>query len=218
MESDNSVKPNFFSFVFNFDEVARNELMNVGQYVVLAVILATLWLKGISLYFPKMDEKKDTLIITAELLAELAIVFVGFLLIHRIIDYIPTMSGIPYLPQNMITIILPFLFSNIINQQTSIGDKVRVISDRLFGGKSADAKVNVRVSQPIAGNNPPPPSLLPQGLNITQNPMNKPSQQVQPPIPEPDFNSMFAGPQTNLVNAEFEPMAANSMIGGSLFN
>ena len=218
MDSD---KENFFSSVFKFDEITRNELLNIGQYIVFAAIMVTLLLKGISNYFPKVDEKKDTFIIIAELLAELAIVFFGFIIIHRIIDYIPTMSGIPYLTQNMITIILPFLFI-ILNTQTSIGDKSKVISDRLFGSKDNKVKVNVRVSQPLAGNNAPPPSLLPQGLNVTQNPMNQQpqqTQQVQPPIAEPDFNTMFSGPQNSLVNTDmggFEPMAANSMIG-SLF-
>lgn len=215
MESDKPDKPNFFSSVFNFDELARHELMNIGQYVILAAIMVTLLLKGVSVYIPKIDEKKDTFIITAELIAELAIVLGGFILIHRIIDYIPTMSGIAYLPQNMITIILPFLFIMFsISTHTSIGDKSALISDRLFGAsKPANSKVNVRVSQPIAGNNNPPPSLLPPGLNVTQNPIN---QQVQPPIAEPDFNSMFMGPTTNLVNADFEPMAANSF-GGTSF-
>ena len=214
MDSD---KASFFSFVFNFDEITRNELMNIGQYIVFAAIMVTLLLKGISHYFPKFDEKKDIFILTAELLAELAIVFFGFLLIHRIIDFIPTMSGIPYIPQNMITIILPFLFI-ILNTQTSIGDRGKTISERIFGSKNNNVKVNnVRVSQPLAGNNAPP-SLLPQGINVTQNPLNQPqTQQVQPPIAEPDFNSMFAGPQNNLVNTDstFEPMAANSMIGSS---
>lgn len=222
---DSSDKPNFFSFVFKFDEVTRNEVMNIGQYVVFAAIMVSLMLKGLSLYFPKLDEKKETFIVTAEIIAELAIVFFGFILIHRIIDFIPTISGTPYMTQNMITIILPFLFI-ILNTQTSmtsVGDKVTLISNRLFGGSKTSTtanKVNVRVSQPIAGNNAPPPSLLPQGINVTQNPMNQPQPQVQPPIPEPDFNTMFASSQQNNAanpDSMFEPQAANSF-GGSSFN
>lgn len=206
-------KPNFFTYVFKFDEMTRNELLNIGQYVVLAAIMVTLLLKGMALYFPKLDDKKDTFIVTAEIVAELAIIFVGILLIHRVIDFIPTMSGVPYLTQNIITIILPFLFI-VLNTHTSVADKGAVVSNRIMGVSTStkpNVQTNVRVSQPLAGNQGPP-SLLPQGLNVTQNPMN---QTPQPPIPEPDFNSMFA-PPPNSGNAEMlnEPQAANSFVSG----
>ena len=65
--------------------------------------------------------------------------------------------------------------------------------------------------------NTPPPSVPPR-VDPPQSQMtNMKSQTNEYSIPQsPDFNSMYAGPETPLVNA-MEPMAANDFLGGGGF-
>lgn len=98
----------------------------------------------------------------------------------------------------MTNVILPVLIV-LFTINTGVGQKVSLIWDKLTGVEPQKQKQKL----------PPPNSnLLPSGVN-TGNPAQ----------PEPDFNTMFAGPPNPLMNANspeaFEPMAANS--GGMMF-
>ena len=210
---------NFFSYVFNFDKDSREDIMNIIQYSFLAVIIIVFFNKGMQKIIPPADEDKGTPIILAEVFLQVFLIFIGMMFTHRIISYIPTISKSKYTPINIFTVIIPVLII-ILSLQTKVGDKVSILMDRLLGEDDKPRKkggANVRVSQPIAGQTAP--SLLPQGLNTTQNPMGGQSSipSVQAPIPDPDFNAMFAGPNTPMPGAAtpgmegFEPLAANSV-------
>jgi hypothetical protein len=191
--------PNFFSHVFNFEQDSRNEMINIMQYTVLAIILITVLNKAIQEYMPEVDSDKGSLAIFVEICIQCIILFVGILFIHRIITFIPNFSGIAYSEQNIISIILPTLI--LLLSISKLGEKVSILVDRLSGPGTAKAVAPIKYA--------PPPSLLPKHGN-TANPMNS---------PEPDFNTMFAGPSNPLQNAQspdsFEPVASN--FGGSLF-
>jgi hypothetical protein len=191
--------PNFFSHVFNFEQDSRNEMINIMQYTVLAIILITVLNRAIQEYMPEVDGDKGSLAIFVEVCIQCIVLFVGILFIHRIITFIPTFSGIVYSEQNIISIILPTLI--LLLSISKLGEKVSILVNRLSG------PTVVKVVAPIKY--APPPSLLPKHGN-TANPMNS---------PEPDFNTMFAGPSTPLQNAQspdsFEPVASN--FGGSIF-
>jgi hypothetical protein len=208
---DTIEKQTFFTHVFNFETDSKNEIVNIIQYSVLSVVFITLLNKGVNTYMPELDKDKGTLQLTAEIMIQVVIIFVGILFIHRIITYMPTVSGIPYAEQNVITTILPVLV--VMLNISKLGEKVSILVDRIFNDKPASPPLKLNSVQPISGNmnSSPPPQLLPPGLN-TSNPMS--SGQGQ----EPDFNTMFSGPNTPLVNAQepFEPMPSN-FAGGSIF-
>ena len=189
----------FFSHVFNFETDSRNEMVNIIQYTVISIIFIVILNKIIQLYVPELDKNKSNLILIFEIIVQCIILFVGILFIHRIITYIPTFSGTKYADQNVITIILPTLI--VLLGISNLGEKVTHLMDRLIGAQPTAIKITHK--QPLASQ----PQLLPQGVN-TSNPMA---------IPEPDFNTMFSGPTTPLVNAQpdVEPMPSN--YGGSLF-
>jgi len=113
-----------------------------------------------------------------------------------VIVYIPSVSGAKYADQNIITIILPTLI--LLLSISPLGQKVGILVDRLTGQTPVK-----KVNQSNTGL-----SILPKAQTV--NPINS---------PEPDFNNMFAGPTTPLVNAaspeSFEPMPSN--FGGSIF-
>jgi len=200
MEETNS----FFSHVFNFEQESRNEMVNIMQYTVLAIVFITILNRGIQEYMPEVDKDKGSLAIFVEISIQCIILFVGILFIHRIITFIPTISGAKYADQNIITIILPTLI--LLLSISKLGDKVSVLLDRFAGSPSP---IKIKYTQPLASAPPSIPSLLPKNGN-TANPMNS---------PEPDFNTMFAGPNNPMQNAQspdsFEPMPSN--FGGSIF-
>ena len=165
-------------------------------------------------------------------------------MIHRIITYVPTYSGMEYPEFSIIFIILAILMITL-SLQTKLGEKVSILVDRLtelWEGKSNNkgkngkgkGNANVKVSQPISGQNmggsitmpmntlPSNQSAMNQSLyggstSISQLPtsdMNAPTQQL------PNYNNMYQNDTTPLVGAatpgmdSFEPMAANSVLGG----
>jgi hypothetical protein len=188
-------QPTFFSHVFNFEQDSRNEMVNIAQYTVFSIVFITLLNRGIQDYMPEVDKDKGSLAIFVEIVVQCIVLFLGMIFIHRIITFIPSLSGAKYADQNVIAIILPTLV--LLLSTSTLGQKVGIIVDRLTG----QAPVKKVQSQPGL-------SILPKAPTV--NPINS---------PEPDFNSMFAGPTTPLVNAaspdSFEPMPSN--FGGSIF-
>lgn len=205
-----SSEPSFFSSIFNFDETSKNEFLNIIQYGILAILLISLILKLDQTYAPSFDENKDTLAVSIEIMIECILLLVSFVFIHRIIIFIPTMSSTNYLPQNLITIILPFLY--VLLNQSSLSKKINLVLGRLFGKQESfdNKKKDIKVSQPLSGGMNTP-SLLPQGINTTQIPAHP---QSTPPTVDPDYSSMFSG-SSNMPagQPEFEPVAANSVLG-----
>uniref|UniRef100_A0A6C0HY75 Uncharacterized protein n=1 Tax=viral metagenome TaxID=1070528 RepID=A0A6C0HY75_9ZZZZ len=189
-------QPTFFSHVFNFEQESRNEMVNIAQYTVFSIVFITLLNRGIQEYMPEVDKDKGSIAIFVEVVIQCLILFLGIVFIHRIITYFPSVSGAKYADQNVIAIILPTLI--LLLSTSTLGQKVGIIVDRLTG--QAPVK---KVTQSNPGL-----SILPKSQTV--NPINS---------PEPDFNSMFAGPTTPLVNAaspeSFEPMPSN--FGGSIF-
>jgi len=187
-------QPSFFSHVFNFEQESRNEMVNIVQYTIFSIVFITILNRGVQDYMPEVDRDKGSIAIFVEIAIQCIVLFLGILFIHRIIVYIPSVSGAKYADQNIIAIILPILI--LLLSTSRLGEKVGILVDRLTG------QVPVKkVAQPGL-------SILPKSQ--TANPINS---------PEPDFNTMFAGPTTPLVNAaspeSFEPMPSN--FGGSIF-
>ena len=188
-------QPSFFSHVFNFEQESRNEMVNIVQYTILSIVFITILNRGIQDYMPEVDKDKGSIAIFIEISIQCIVLFLGILFIHRIITYIPSVSGSKYADQNIITIILPTLI--LLLSTSKLGEKVGILIERLTG------QTPVKKVAPA-----PNLSILPKAQ--TANPINS---------PEPDFNTMFAGPTTPLVNAaspdSFEPMPSN--FGGSIF-
>jgi hypothetical protein len=107
--------------------------------------------------------------------------------------------------------------------QTRLGEKVSVLFDRvveLWDGSSKDKKPkkksNVRVSQPISGQQTGQPQFN-DGTSIMALPANPPQQSQQ----QTNYNGMYQQDNTPLVGANSpapdmynEPVAANAGFGG----
>ena len=226
----------FIKTVFPFDDSQKGTLLNILQYSVLAIIPIILLLKLIKEYIPEADDDKASLMLSIEVIGQIFVMFIALYFIHQIIAYIPTYSGKGYGDVNIINIIAPILFIAI-TMQTKLGEKIHMLLDRLWdvydgqtstkNNKSQQQQGQVRVTQPISGQQMPsvvnpPPQLQSQMTNMK-------AQSHEFTIPQtPNFDNMYAGPETPLVGAanpqtgqidNFEPMAANDGFGafGSSF-
>jgi hypothetical protein len=121
----------FFSHVFSTTEEGKAEILNVLQYSLLGVIPIVILNKCIQRVIPDADSEKSTLEIFAEVLIQLIIMFVGIVIIHRIITYIPTYSEFKYESLTLTNVILAFLVL-VLSIQTKIGIKVNILVDRLM--------------------------------------------------------------------------------------
>ena len=76
----------FFNYVFNFDSDNKAILLNMFQYIIIALIPIVLILKFVKEYIPEDDEKKDNLEILLEILLQLGVLFVAIYFIDKIIE------------------------------------------------------------------------------------------------------------------------------------
>jgi len=242
MDSSDESK-SFFKHVFNFDDDSKSDILNIIQYALLAIIPIVLLNKSMGKYVPESDDKKGSLEISAEIVIQIIVTFMGLLIIHRIITFIPTYSKTKYPEFNIVYIILAIMMITM-SLQTKLGEKVNILVERimeLWDGKQ-DKKKNakgkngaVKVSQPISGqitgqmmnNSAMNQSLYTDGTAISSLPTNdvqyggESTMQTQQ---LPNYNSMYKQENTPLVGAAapgqmenmgtMEPMAANSVIGG----
>ena len=215
-------KPSFFKHVFNFDETSKSEMSNIIQYAVLALIPVVIMNKLVQRYVPEADDTKGSPEILAEIIGQVTIMFLGILIIHRIITFIPTHSGEKYNDFSVTNIILAFLVI-VLSLQTKLGEKVSIIVERIaeiWEGpqdtkKKKKGQGNVKVSQPISQQQPQ--SAMNQSLSsMGQSSSGTTSISSLPQQSSTDFNNMYQQDNTPLVDAatpgmeSFEPMAANA--------
>jgi hypothetical protein len=229
-----SSKMTFFKYVFNFDEDSKHDMMNVVQYAVLAIIPIIVLNKTMQKYVPEADDKKSSLEVTAEVIIQIIVTFMGLLIIHRIITFIPTYSGSKYPEFHIVYIILAIMMITM-SLQTKLGEKVNILVDNvmtLWNGKPANTKKNgkngVKVSQPISGQQilqPPSQSNYSDGTAISSLPTNDLQYGSENTIQTqqlPNYNNMYKQDTTPLVGAatpgvsqeSFGPVAASEFLGG----
>jgi hypothetical protein len=161
--------------------------------------------------------------------------FIGLLIIHRVITFVPTYSGVKYPDFNIVFIILAVLMITL-SLQTKLGEKVSILFDRLMdlwngtdSSKKKGKSGNVKVTQPIAGQQmggsitgqvmPQSQPTYTDGTSINSLPTSSTSSTQQ----LPNYDNMYKQQNTPLVNAATpggmegfqEPMAANELVGGA---
>lgn len=210
----------FFQYVFNFDDDNKNLMLNMCQYILLAVIPVVIILKLIKEYVPEEDDNKQTLEISLEVVLQLLAIFFGIWFIDRAIRYLPTYSGTAYHRFNEINFIIPVLFI-LTTMQTKLGSKINILAERLMAlwhGESvfSTPKKAVKVRQPLSGIHqvsrgdtldnsmiPPPPQTMNQGHTTLIDNLPNLNNSVQ-------NNATYDG-----MMDDFEPMAANGIVGGA---
>jgi len=86
MDSSDDSK-SFFKHVFNFDDDSKSDILNIIQYALIAIIPIVLLNKSMGKYVPEADDKKGSLEISAEIVIQIIVTFIGLLIISNINDY-----------------------------------------------------------------------------------------------------------------------------------
>tara|TARA_Y100000389_G_scaffold119211_1_gene116396 strand:- start:4900 stop:5616 length:717 start_codon:yes stop_codon:yes gene_type:complete len=227
-------KNNFVEHVFKFDDGAKTDLLNGIQYILFAVIFVTILNSALGRIMTDADESKGDVELFGEIMVHLIIMFVGLIMVDRIITFIPTYSGSEYKPINMMTLIFVFIVLQM-DSESVLGRKMRMLLGRVNElwdgaregnqnageqgqqgqghgaqqGQGQQGGQQVMSSQPIAGQHSANIMAPPQ-----QPHMQAPPQQPQQPQQAPQ---MQGGMQQGMMG--FEPMAANASSSGfsSLF-
>ena len=132
----------FINHVFDTSDEGKAEILNVIQYSLTAILPVVLLNKTIQKFVPEADIEKSSLELLAEIFIQIVVMFIGVVLIHRVITYFPTYSGYKYEAFNLTTVILAFLVI-VLSLQTKLGIKVNILVDRsleLWNGPGKDKK------------------------------------------------------------------------------
>ena len=232
MDSSDDSK-GFLKHVFNFDDDSKYDILNIIQYAIIALIPVIILNKSMSNYVPEADDKKSSVELSAEIIIQIIVMFIGLLIIHRVVTFVPTYSGVKYPDLNIVFIILAVLMITL-SLQTKLGEKVSILFDRLMdlwngtdSSKKKGKSGNVKVTQPIAGQQqmitgqvmmPQSQPTYTDGTSINSLPTSSSSTQQLP-----NYDNMYKQQNTPLVNAASpggmegfqEPMAANELVGGA---
>jgi len=136
---ETSDKNGFVGHVFNFNANAKEEMMNIVQYAVIAIIPVVLLNKSIQRFIPDVDDEKSSLEIGAEVLVQVIIMFLGIFFIDRLVTFVPTYSTKKYESLSVINITLSMLVITL-SLQTRLGEKVSILADRVGEMWSGETK------------------------------------------------------------------------------
>jgi hypothetical protein len=229
MDSVNDVIKNknqgFINTVFNMDFDSKAEMLNMIQYIVIAIIPCVLILKSVRYAVPEEDHSKGSVELVVEIILQIVYMILAMYFSNKAIKYIPTYSGVNYVHEGDTTnFLLPFVIL-LLTMQTKIGAKVNIIFDRLIdawhGRTNTDGSQNteIKVLQPLSSqynhashDQLDNAQLLPTNQNVSLQIPSMPSEQ------SPDFNQMYQQQPTSKPQASTpgfsEPMAANELGGG----
>ena len=94
---------------FSNNEEDKGELLNVSQYAVMGVVPIVVLNKTIQRFIPEADPDKSSVELLAEIIIQIIVIFIGLVLIHRVITYFPTYSGFRYENLVLTNVILAFM-------------------------------------------------------------------------------------------------------------
>jgi hypothetical protein len=207
----------FFSWIFYMDDKIKVELMNIGQYIGLALFFFSILIYLMNMYLPTVNDSDTSIEIIIKLLVFVYILFYSIYFINRIICYIPTFSG-HYYPDTIMydsIFMLPSIISIIIvtvSYNTSFKLGIENLSSRIktFTHNSEDSpkkkkkKVTINENENTTDN---------QSFQQSLPPMNNPlytgntTSINQLPVVNVQKNNYQEEFQNNALNPE--PMAAN---------
>jgi hypothetical protein len=220
---DSSKKETFFSHLFNFEGEGKADVLNVMQYTLISFIPLVALNKFIQYIIPEATDEKGSFEIGMEVIAQIVLIFLGLIFVDRFSTYFKTYSGVEYPKHSVLFFSLGILLV-ILSLQSKLGEKVSILTDRfmaLFGKDETPAEKKKKAK--AKGQNPqaqtvyapdvqmmslPTPPRTNQGTTSIDNLPNAMSQSLE--------NSFTQMPSSMDIGGGMgEPMAANSLLGGS---
>lgn len=220
-ETSDITRKTFLSHVFSMSEESNAEILNVVQYSTMGVVPVVVLNKLIHRFIPDADPEKSSLEILFEVFIQLVVMFCGVIVIHRMINYVPTYSGFKYESLNLTNVILAFLII-VLSIQTKLGIKVNILVDRaleLWNGpdynkEGMKEKGGVRSRQPVSNHAPSQADFLDDsGMQRGAFPPAPIATTHQNTVMEPRDHMMQSGMNGGMMS--MGPAAANGVLGGS---
>ena len=129
----------FVEHMTNLSSLEKNELLNMSQYILLAIIPLALFLKAMKMYVPEGDDEKNSIEILIEVVVQSIAIFVIFFFIHKWVVFFPTYSKSPYSNLSLIQIILVVLFL-LLCMKNAFSEKVSILLDRGAGRTGVEGR------------------------------------------------------------------------------
>jgi len=213
----------FLQHVFNFDNDTKKYLMNTTQYAVLSLAPAILINKLLEDLLSDFDDTKGNFELLGEVVSHLIGLVSGIFLIHRLVTYVPTYSGIVYENINLFSIIIA-LSVGLYNTQSVLGLKMRLLGERI--GELWNGKEEVKHKKGNKNQNNSP-QLSQSAILKPPQPTHQESRsdyvlthdQVSNPVQQQPTNQVAQNDPYN--GQQFgsgmiaEPMAANGVLGSA---
>ena len=196
----------FINHVFSNTDEDKAEMLNVIQYGLMAIIPVIVLNKLIHRFIPEADPDKSSLELLVEMAIQIVLIFVGLILIHRIITYFPTYSGFKYENLTLTNIILAFLVI-VLSIQSKLGLKGNILFDRvmiLWNGPTESTD-----DEPKKKSRHSPSRADDMDNSHIQHDIFPPA-----PVATTKPNSDYGVPEPSM-QYEMGPMAANSILGGA---
>lgn len=121
----------FVSYMTKMSDGDKSELLNIGQYVLIAIIPLLLVIKLMKMFLPEYDPSKGNIELLIEVVLQLFAIFILFWFIHRFILFIPTYSKVSYSSMNLFNVIIPFIFI-LFTLETNISKKSNLLLNRVL--------------------------------------------------------------------------------------
>jgi len=223
----------FFSYVFDFNEQRKQELINLGQYITLGFIFHSILVYVVDISFPKIDDTNSSIEIIFTLLLYLYIIFYSVYFIDRIICYFHLFFGKSLYGSTtthellLFPLVTPIILA-IISFNPQFQDGTHIIFERINNAWNGNEKKQKKKNK----SNPQPQQPQMQQQMITQQPITNslysgnttPINQL--PVLQEGFTQQqqqqsqpvqqFTQDNSNTTGQEqFAPMAANEVMGGS---
>ena len=157
MEDAIDTQKTFFKHMTDLDSGDKSNMMNMLQYTLLAVVPIVLVLKLIKTFVPEDNDESPSLEILVEVIGQITFMVLSIWFIDRMIQFIPTYSGVKYKAMDTISFLLGFLMI-LMTMQTRLGAKINILIERVmkvWNGETSIPKENkksnvVKVSQPLS--------------------------------------------------------------------
>ncbi len=206
----------FVSYMFSLSEGEKVEIINMLQYLILAIIPILLLNKLIKTYLPPVDRSKSPIEMATEIVIHLVILFTFVFFIHKLILYIPTYTKNPYPAINFLPVVLPLLIV-LFSLDKNLNEKSTILLNKLFvllglskenfeeEDECPDKKKKKKETQSQMNLMAPPQMANPSTMNFDQ-------PQYESPTRKSDYDQgqQYGIPYMN------EPVAANE-VGFSAF-
>jgi hypothetical protein len=210
-----SAQGSFVSYMFSMTDGEKVELINMFQYIILAIIPVILIVRLMKTYIPPVNNKKGSAEVTIELIVQLVVLVSFFFVIHKLILFIPTYTKQNYPSIQFFPVLLPLLFI-LFTLDKNMGEKAQLLLQRglvLIGinkenfegaDLEEEEKNQGQVSQNVSGQVCNQQMMPPQMSNPVM---------MEPPVRKTDKQN----PQQYQQYGIQEPSAANDFGGYTAF-